>query len=456
MAAVDIGSRVEMLVDDSLIAWRQGLDFRLTPPVRRETAIVLDRPWEGEGAGAYASVLEFGGRFHLYYRAGINTSGDDRDTGQCLCYATSHDGVHWEKPELGRVAFGGSRANNILLRGFECHNFTPVVDLNPACPPSERIKATAGYQPEGLFIYVSADGLSFRRLFDTPAITVGLLDSQNVLLYDPAANRYRIYSRIYQPAVPGGPCLRTILNAESADLEHWSRPVPNRYVQGPQPDELYTNATVTCPGAEHQLLAFPMRFVPNVNVVEPRRSPGISDAVFMSSRDGRLWDRRFMDSWIGGGLDRRNWTQRSMMPARGILATDPDHFSVYVLEHYCWPDARIVRYELRRHGFASLHANGRGSLRSLPLLSAGGRLLLNARTAATGRIRVGIWDVAAGCFVPGFAPEDATDWRGDATGRAVDFGGGRLTGFGGRPVELRMELELADLYAFQFDGDTTH
>lgn len=451
MAVMEIGSRVEMLVDDTLIAASGGLDFRLTPPVRRETAIALDRPWEGEGAGAYASVLEFDGRFHLYYRAGINVSGKDQDTGQCLCYAVSEDGVHWEKPELGRVEFRGSRANNILMRGHVCHNFTPVVDLNPTCPPSERIKATAGYQPEGLFIYASADGLTFRRLFDTPAVTVGLLDSQNVLLYDLAARRYRIYSRIYQPAVPGGPSLRCILNSESADLAHWSEPVPNRYVQGPQPDELYTNATVVCPGAEHQLLAFPMRFVPAVNVVEPRRESGISDAVFMSSRDGVLWDRRFMDSWIGGGLDERNWTQRSMMPARGILTTDPEHFSVYVLEHYCWPDARIVRYELRRHGFASLHAGaGGGSMQSRPLIFTGGRLLLNARTAVTGRIRVGIWDVAAGCFAPGFAPEDSAPWRGDATGRAVDFRGASLARLAGRPVALHMELELADLFAFQF------
>ncbi|MDI9497711.1 MAG: hypothetical protein QM270_04395 [Bacillota bacterium] len=453
MTVTDIGSRVEMLVDDSLLAESRGLDFRLTSPVRCESAIVLDRPWEGEGAGAYASVLAFDGRFHLYYRAGVNTSGDDQDEGQCLCYAVSSDGVHWEKPDLGRVLFRGSRANNILMRGHECHNFTPVVDLNPACPPSERIKATAGYQPGGLFIYASADGLEFRRLFDTPAVTVGLLDSQNVLLYDPTAGRYRIYSRIYQPAVPDGPRLRSILNAESTDLEHWSQPVPNRYVQGPQPDELYTNATVTCPGAEHQLVAFPMRFVPDVDVVEPRRSPGISDAVFMSSRDGVLWDRRFMDSWIGGGLDERNWTQRSMMPARGILATDPEHFSVYVLEHYCWPDARIVRYELRRHGFASLHAGIQGGcVQSLPLRFTGSRLLLNARTAANGRIRVGIRDAATGRFVPGFAPEDSAVWRGDATGRAVDFGGGCLAALAGRPVALQFELELADLYAFQFSS----
>ena len=33
-----------------------------------------------------------------------------------LCYACSVDGIHWEKPELGLVAFDGSKQNNILMR----------------------------------------------------------------------------------------------------------------------------------------------------------------------------------------------------------------------------------------------------------------------------------------------------------------------------------------------------
>jgi len=35
-----------------------------------------------------------------------------------VCYAVSKDGIHWEKPELGIVEFGGNKKNNILmLRG---------------------------------------------------------------------------------------------------------------------------------------------------------------------------------------------------------------------------------------------------------------------------------------------------------------------------------------------------
>lgn len=34
-----------------------------------------------------------------------------------ICYATSRDGLVWEKPELGLAVHGGSKENNIVWRG---------------------------------------------------------------------------------------------------------------------------------------------------------------------------------------------------------------------------------------------------------------------------------------------------------------------------------------------------
>ena len=42
---------------------------------------------------------------------------------------------------------------------------------------------------------------------------------------------------------------------------------------------------------------------------------GVSDNVIMSSRDGRHWDRPFLESWVKPGLDQRNWTQRNLIVA---------------------------------------------------------------------------------------------------------------------------------------------
>ena len=45
---VEIGSRLEPMVDDFLIARLSGgAALRLNQPVPREVALVTDRPWEG-------------------------------------------------------------------------------------------------------------------------------------------------------------------------------------------------------------------------------------------------------------------------------------------------------------------------------------------------------------------------------------------------------------------------
>ena len=74
--------------------------------------------------------------------------------------------------------------------------------------------------------------------------------------------------------------------------------------------------------------------------------------MFLSSRDGVNWDRTFLEAWVRPGPDNRNWTQRSYMPAWGIVQLDPAEFSMYITEHYEWPDHRLRRITARRHGFA--------------------------------------------------------------------------------------------------------
>src|SRR5438046_3429540 len=67
----------------------------------------------------YGTVLHAEGRFHMWY---FGCYGDDRDTigwghglNDCvLCYATSDDGLHWQKPDLGLIEYRGSRHNNIV------------------------------------------------------------------------------------------------------------------------------------------------------------------------------------------------------------------------------------------------------------------------------------------------------------------------------------------------------
>ena len=101
------------------------------------------------------------------------------------------------------------------------------------------------------------------------------------------------------------------------------------------------------------------------------------------------------------------------MPAWGIVQTSPDEFSMYVSEHYGWPDNRLRRVTVRRHGFASVHADhAGGEFTTKPLIFSGDKLVLNYATSAAGNLQVEIQD-ESGKPLPGYALADMKPLYGD-------------------------------------------
>ncbi|MBO9607341.1 MAG: hypothetical protein J7639_15370 [Paenibacillaceae bacterium] len=448
-AVLDIGSRVEMLVDEWLVAAKQGVALQLTPPVKREIVLELDRPWEGPASG-YFSVLQEGERIRLYYRGYCPDA--DASEEQVACCAESNDGIRFARPDLGLYAFGGSSANNIVWRGNAAHNFAPFRDTNPAAAPEERYKALGGASSGNardnqgvLYAFVSNDGFKWEIMQGDPVMTSGSFDSQNIAFWDERSRTYRCYSRYFSA---NG--IRSIQSAESRDFRTWFDFRPNVYAEDAPEEHFYTNATVLCPGT-NQYVAFPKRFFPARKKVPEHAGSGVSDAVFITSRDGVHWDRSFLEAWCRPGPDRRNWTQRSNMVAAGMVQTSPEEFSLYISEHYAWDDCRLRRVTVRRHGFASMHAGaGGGEFTTRPLRFAGNRLVLNYATSAAGSVRVELQD-ETGLPLPGYGLADMEPLYGDELDGVVQWkDGGDLSGLAGKPVKLRFVLRDADLYAIQF------
>ena len=78
------------------------------------------------------------------------------------CYATSQDGIHWEKPTLNRVDFEGSTANNLVWHATG-NNMSPFRDPNPGVPDDERYKAIVRHQA----VFEKTGGLHASGLFDS-------------------------------------------------------------------------------------------------------------------------------------------------------------------------------------------------------------------------------------------------------------------------------------------------
>ena len=145
---VDVGSRLELFVDDFLIDRLSGDATRqLQEPEPREVVLVTGEPWEGN-TSAYYTVFRDGDIFRMYYRGAHWDEVNKRETHpEVTCYAESKDGIHWTRPRLGLFEFGGSKENNIVLVGNGTHCFTAFKDANPDCRPEARYKGLTSGHP---------------------------------------------------------------------------------------------------------------------------------------------------------------------------------------------------------------------------------------------------------------------------------------------------------------------
>jgi len=482
---INLGSRHELFIDDYLVESVHGLTWKMHEPRKAEVALQFDAPWEGNNCH-YVSVFKDGEKYRMYYRAVAGKDAPASGVGwrDFVCMAESDDGIKWRRPNLGLYEFEGSKQNNIILMNDEAtHNFVAFRDDNSAAPPSERYKAVGGGR-QGLFGYVSPDGVHWRRLSEQRLITNGYFDSQNLAFWDPVRQQYWAYVRGFYQRPGSGEGIRGIRVATSKDFIHWTD--TERIDLGDSPAEhFYTNAITPYFRAPHIMVGFPMRLLPQRQAELPRefdllRGEGVSDSVFMSSRDGRKWDRRFLEAWVRPGLGALNWTDRSNAVAAGVVPTGPDEISIYLVEHVRLPTAHLRRLTLRPDGFVSLNAPAAGGeVVTKPFVFQGSQLLVNFATSAAGSLRVEILD-EAGQPIPGFALKDSADLFGDSVQQRVNWDnqgwdvgqswpkdtnrivarldqnrrqanlGWSVKQLAGQTVRLRFVLKDADLFAFQF------
>ncbi len=467
---LSLGQHRELFVDDFLIASLTG-DIRLHAhePIPAEIALRLNKPWEG-GFCNYGTVIRLPDRFLLYYRGWVcrNQHTPEKEAA-VYCLAESEDGKRWTRPNLGRIAFKGSSANNIFLADSPTvHSFSPFFDARPDCPRSERFKAI-GLMPEGkekkvsaLAAYGSSDGIRWRLLSKQPIIckdaeTPHAFDSQNVAFWSESEGRYLCYFRTWSEGK------RRISRAESQDFLHWTPRVQMEYRRFGQPvpvEEMYINQTHPYFRAPHIYVALAARFVKEKQVVTDEEVHGLqlvenykndcSDPVLLTTRGGEWYDRTFMESLIRPGPHPMFWTSRTNYPLLGVHQTGPTEMSLYLFEGYAQPAARVRRYVLRLDGFASVRASWHGGeLLTKPFTFDGNTLLLNYACSAAGEVRVEITD-ESGTPLPGFSQPDTPPLYGNRIDVALPWKRETLAALAGRTVRLRFVMKDADLFSLQF------
>ena len=481
----NIGSRLELFVDQHLIEQLDGARLTLHHPRPREIAIRFDQPWEGNTSG-YPTVMRDGEFFRMIYRGHRMVWDDGKllmSHSPVVCYAESRDGITWKKPHLRKFPLLGKMAkqvsdplnNNIVWPGSPYSGtFVPFLDTRPGCPASEKFKAVGGNHKTGLHLFTSPDAMAWKKS-EEAIFRQGALDSMNVVFWEPLEEKYVLY---YRTVVDG---MRSISMTTSPDLRKWSEPVPLDYLGSPR-QQMYTNGIQPYYRAPHIRFGFPTRYTARsmtdeLRSLEPVRlraeltaayarvGSDLTDGLFMSSRDGirfYRWDEAFLRPGPQAGASRSNWMYGDNYQGYGLFETAsdiegaPSEISMLFSEGY-WREGegRLRRYTMRLDGFVSVQAPyAGGEVLTKPLVFAGNELSINFSTSAAGSVRVEIQD-AAGKPIDGFALADCAEMIGDSIARRVTWNSdGDFSTIAGKPVRLRLVLKDADVYSFRFSHQT--
>lgn len=421
-----------LFADDSGVAASSGVLRTIHPARTRGTPVLeAERPWEGSRVYVYGSV-HFDAeakRFCMWYlghpdvdAAGNKPSvpGFRKGKGDMVLYATSQDGLKWERPSLGLHSFQDSTANNII---FDLHSPSVYVDMRDP-DPSRRYKMLGSLMGK-YYAAVSADGVRWKS-YPKQAI---LKSSDNIsLTRDPLTGDYLAFNR--QPHEKLG---RTVSLSRSPDFKTWSEP-KLVFTPDAEDDAWTTNSDEHTEVNNMSVFPHAAGFIglPTMfHVLGKNRKPsevkpgqsatdGIVEVQLVTSADGSTWKRTHPRISVIGRGQPGGFDAGTILGVSSTCVDAGDETWVYytalTTSHGApVPPKRISigRAEWRRHGFASLDSGERGRVEMKPLRLSSGNLLVNA-DATGGEVRVALLETD-GSPIAGYALDDSEVLTTDAT-----------------------------------------
>ena len=220
-----------LFIDDEYVLEVHGLRRTTNRAVKHPEPILrMDAPWDtasDEFSGFNVLYDAQDRTFKMWYTVS-NRMVDWGGMSRKLAYATSADGIHWEKPILNRVDHNGSMENNYVTPE-ELEEFISSIIIDPSEPSIRRFKMIVNCssvwgsgrvtdwakQHTPLNLAYSTDGLHWDVPRNVNPVLRGIGDEQFCLFYDVDRRKYQLYTR----RVPNLP--RDISLYESFDLVNW-------------------------------------------------------------------------------------------------------------------------------------------------------------------------------------------------------------------------------------------
>lgn len=491
-----------LFIDDHDIERIDNLARRLHQPQKFANNVVIraENRWENAGIQIRTTPvwLPDEGVFKMIYLTSaegpdpvvtLDVTGSPKGGESFACYATSIDGVNWEKPFLrlhdySALTWRGTpigKENNIipsaqgLLQG-------PIYD--PHDPDPRRRFKGLRYGEGKLQSLVSADFLKW-EVFPGPSLPTGdeshLTYDSDQRLFIAAVKRKGPYGRswhlITSPDFERWQEHGLIFHADQVDQENGNARL-RRFFDDPaylkpifnRPEEWRTDVyNFPIFPYEGLYLATPVmhhwsgKHSPLYENVDSRKSVELA-----ASRDLRHWQRvadraPFLElSPVGDGsaydtgqilitnqpVVRNNelWFYYLGFRHRSLTITD-------TLQRKNLDSSALCLARLRMDGFVSLKGGPEwGSVSTKPIKVTGDRLQINC-DSWRGRVLVEVTDAATGQAIPGFTREESQPTIVDSINEPVRWKvKNDLAELKGKTVRLRFHVWNAELYSFWFAG----
>ena len=441
---------------------------RMHQPQRHPNNPVLrgENPWESV-ASLYGTVLydPQDSLFKMWYLTGPYADGmvkvrqrDALGNITLLAYATSINGVHWEKPILNQVDFEGSTENNLVDIGrTNCEGAAIIYDEGET-DPARRYKGFYwehggidtfveyegrtiwGHgEGDGMWMSFSPDGVHWTDCDTNPVIPLGS-DTTQSLVWDPKIQKYVVFGRFGA----GG---RKTARAESPDAINFSE--PERVFECDEVDEEGT-----------QIYGMPINIYEGIYLgmiwVYREGVDGTIDTSLAMSRDGIHWQRVLDRQTFLMLGEPGSWEDGMVRISQNFITYNDQIYFYYGGVNGPHTGRKFKQVErkhksmlglatLRSDGFVSLDAGEtEGYMLTKPLTLDGRKLHLNA-DASQGYVTVAITDDT------GVPLENYTSHQivGNQLDTEIEFNHS-LEALKGKEVRLLFQLRNASLYSYWF------
>lgn len=486
-AVIDVTVGRQLFVDSFLIetselpfAYHRAVKYGGNPVFKAE------KPWEKPEDGLPCACPLSGGIvydraeniYKMWYTAGWFGH---------LCYATSFDGIHWERPELDVVPGTNivlpyeswRRTDDAWHPEFQCPDTTTVI-VDPDSGPETKYKMlvrTPGMKLAGT-VMTSPDGIHWGDFRPT-----GPTYDKSTIFYNPFRRKWvQSIRTIWDPRealglVEKGKTVRTRSYHEASDFYEAAKwedetklkwmcadsldlPDTDPYVHDFEP-QLYNLDAVAY---ESIMLGMFQRMLgPENNFTVETGTPKITELIPIYSRDGWHWSRPNREALIAPTRQAGSWERGYVESVGGVCTVSDDEIRIYYAAFAGDPTRTLATTGgwdhtgayangatgfavLRRDGFVSLSAQKRtGKVLTRRLtFSEGEELYVNAeKSVLSVKILSSDGQLLAGSGLQSI----------DATAAKIHFDSFDPASLKGKTFRLCFELEKGELYAFWFAKD---